>query len=156
MILFYLLPFMITKIIKLNKKLSFKDIFVGIIFFIISFYFFDYDINNTGGGIFLKLSFFLFDNLIIFYFISIFSILIFTNSIFRNKNNFLVFLLILLGNPQYTIYHKYFDPFLMIAFFLLFKFKVDLSKFSKTKNILLVFFYFFSFLIISNFKYLWL
>ena len=72
-----------------------------------------------------------------------------------NKNNFLIFILIILNNPQYTMYHKYFDPFLLIIFFTIFKFDVDLKKLSNRKKFKFVFFYFLCFLIISNIKFIW-
>lgn len=155
LIFFYSIPFIFTKVIKINKLLKLKNIIISSILFLISSYYFDYDIKNTGGGIFLKLSFFLFDNYIFFFLISIFSLLIFTNLILFDKSNILLFILILLNNPQYTLYHKYFDPLLMIFFFLMFRFQINLNKFSDKKNVIFVFFYFVSFLIISNLKYLW-
>ena len=60
--------------------------------------------------------------------------------------------LIILNNPQYTIYHKYFDPFILIAFFTIFSFNLDLKKVYYKKNYLLIFAYFLVFLIISNLK----
>jgi len=155
LIFFYSIPFIITKVIKINKLLKLKNIILSSILFLISSYYFNYDINNTGGGIFLKLSFFLFDNYIFFFLISIFSLLIFTNLILFDKSNILLFILILFNNPQYTLYHKYFDPLLIIFFFLMFRFQINLNKFSDKKNVIFVFFYFISFLIISNLKFLW-
>lgn len=155
LIFFYSFPFIVTKVIKINKLLKLKNIILSSILFLISSYYFNYDINNTGGGIFLKLSFFLFDNYIFFFLISIFSLLIFTNLILFDKSNILLFILIILNNPQYTLYHKYFDPLLIIFFFLMFRFQINLNKFSDKKNVIFVFFYFISFLIISNLKFLW-
>ena len=155
-IFFYSFPFIITKVIKINKLLNLKNIILSSILFLISSYYFNYDINNTGGGIFLKLSFFLFDNYIFFFLISIFSLLIFTNLILFDKSNILLFILILLNNPQYTIYHKYFNPLLVIFFFLMFRFQINLNRFSDKKNVMFVYFYFISFLIISNLKHLWI
>jgi len=70
------------------------------------------------------------------------------------KKNLFLFLLILINNPQYTIYHKYFDPFLLITFFSLFIFKISLQK-KKNKSFILIYIYFLMFLIISQFKFLW-
>jgi len=70
------------------------------------------------------------------------------------KENLFLFLLILINNPQYTIYHKYFDPFLLITFFSLFNFKISLQK-KKNKSFILIYVYFLIFLIISYLKFLW-
>ena len=70
----------------------------------------------------------------------------------ENYYNVLLFALIILNNPQYTIYHKYFDPFLLIVFFTIFSLKIDLKRISTMKNYLFIFAYFLVFLIISNLK----
>ena len=59
----------------------------------------------------LKSSNFLFNNNIFFYIIGFISILIFSPYLINSKENLFLFILILINNPQYTIYHKYFDPF---------------------------------------------
>jgi hypothetical protein len=72
----------------------------------------------------------------------------------NNKENLLIFILVLINNPQYTIYHKYFDPFLLILFFSLFNFDLSLKE-KKIKNFYLIYSYFLTFLIVSNLKYIW-
>ena len=37
----------------------------------------------------------------------------------NNLNNFLIFILLIISNIQNTIYHKYYDPLIMILFFTL-------------------------------------
>ena len=37
-----------------------------------------------------------------------------------DSNNLLLFLILIISNPQFTIYHKYLDPLLIILFFLFF------------------------------------
>ena len=86
--------------------------------------------------------------------IALISILIFLPYLFIKKENFLILVLILLNNPQYTIYHKYFDPFLLIIFFSLFNFQISLKE-KKIKNFITIYSYFFIFLLISNLKYIW-
>ena len=73
----------------------------------------------------------------------------------NNYFNLLFFLLIIFNNPQYTLYHKYFDPFLLITFFTIFNLNFNLNKIVYKKNYLYIFSYFVVFLIISNLKYLW-
>ena len=154
-IFFYLIPFLFLKIIKIEKYITIKNFFFSIIIFVICVFNFDYNISYSGGGIFLKASQFLFKNNYFFYFISFLAILLCLPLIFKDKFNFILFLLIILNNPQYTIYHKYFDPFLVICYFTIFSFSFDINKIKLRGNYLFVFFYFFGFLIINNLKFLW-
>ena len=151
-ILFYLLPFYFLKIIRVNNILNLKNILISIFIFLICLFNFNYNYSFSGGGIFFKLSNYFFNNNYLFYFISFFATLIICSLISKNYLNILLFVLIILNNPQYTIYHKYFDPFILIVFFTIFSFKLDLSKVYHKKNYLLIFAYFLVFLIISNLK----
>ena len=151
-IFFYLTPFIFLKIIKTSNIFNVKNILVSLIIFLICVINFDYNYSFSGGGIFFKLSNYIFNNNYLFYFISFFSILIICSLISKNYINILIFTLIILNNPQYTIYHKYFDPFLLITFLTIFYFNLDLKKVFYTKNYLLIFAYFFIFLILSNLK----
>ena len=155
LIFFYIFPFLITKIINVDSPFKKINILITILIFIICTINFDYNFSYSGGGIFFQFSNFIFENNYIFYTISFFSILICLSFLTSSKFNVLIFLLILLNNPQYTIYHKYFDPFLLILFFTILDLKLDMNKLISNKNYLIVFFYFLSFLIISNLKYLW-
>jgi len=155
MLFFYLIPFIFSKIIILPKYFTIKNLLITLIIFFISIINFDYNIFYSGGGIFLKLSNFIFQNNYLFYLICLASLLLVLPLIYSKKLNILLLFLILLNNPQYTMYHKYFDPFLLIIFFTIFSLKINFEKFKSSKNSLFVFFYFLTFLIISNFKYLW-
>ena len=150
--LFYLLPFYFLKVVRINKILILKNILISIFIFSICSFNFDYDYSFSGGGIFFKLSNYFFKNNYLFYFISFISILVICSLISKNYTNILLFILIVLNNPQYTIYHKYFDPFLLIAFLTIFSFNLDLKKVYYKKNYLFIFGYFLVFLIISNLK----
>ena len=73
-IFFQLLPFLANKNFITNfLKLPKKDFLIISIFLIINLYFFNYEINFTGGGIFFQLSNFFFNNNYLFYFISFIS-----------------------------------------------------------------------------------
>ena len=155
LIFFYLLPFIFSKSIDLNltlEKTQLKYSFIAIIAFIVCIFFFNYQIDYTGGGIFFKISDFLFKNNILFFFISAISIFIIYKIFFNSNINFLIILLLLLNNPQLTIYHKYYDPFLLILFFTLFeiKFKKENLFSKKTINIFYLFSLFFLTLSISK------
>ena len=153
-ILFYLIPFFIIKIVKLKKIFSKFNFLISIILFFLCIYFFDYNYERSGGGIFFKFSNFIYNNNFLFFIISLVSILIIIPSLIESKSNLLLFFLIIINNPQYTIYHKYFDPFLIILFFSLFNFQISL-KHKKRKDFLFIYIYFFIFLIISNLKLTW-
>ena len=118
-------------------------------------FFFDYQYEYSGGGIFFKFSNQFFNNNLFFYIITFISILIILPFLLSNRENLFLFVLILINNPQYTIYHKYFDPFLLIVFLTIFSFSLDLKKIFITKNYMFIFIYFLAFLIISNLKFLY-
>jgi hypothetical protein len=154
-IVFYLIPLLATNIIKINLQIisEKKYFFLTTIFlYLICLYYFNYQPEYGGGGIFFQTSNKFFSNNYLFYFVSFLSILIcnFLGAI--NKFNYVVLFLIILSNPQLTIYHKYFDPFLYIAFFSLFNLNIDQKILYSNKTI--IFFYIFSafFLIISLLK----
>ncbi len=152
---FYLFPFIVFKIIKVENLLNFKNIIFSILVFVISVYNFDYNYLNSGGGIFLQGSQIFLANNYLFFFVSFFSVITVLPILITNSYNLLLFILILMNNPQYTMYHKYFDPFLLISFFTIFILKINSKLFLKIKPFLFVYFYFISFLIISNIKFLW-
>ena len=154
-ILFYLFPFLITKIINLNIIFKFDKIIISLIIFLISVFYFDYNYQFTGGGIIFKFSNFFLKNNILFFIIFFVLILIIINLSNSKFENILLLILILLSNPQITIYHKYYDPFLLIVFFTLFNFNINLSKINLKLNSSIIYLFFISFLLISNFKYLW-
>ena len=155
LILFYLLPFIFSKSINLNlsvEKAHLKYIFTIFLAFIVFIFFFNYQNDYTGGGIFFKISNFLFKNNILFFFISGISIFIIYKIFFNSKINFLIIFLLLLNNPQLTIYHKYYDPFLLILFLTLFEINFIKQKLfsKKTINIFYLFSLFFLTLSISK------
>lgn len=142
LILFYFLPFI--KIKDLYKNLiSFKlnkNIFYLSIFVIINLVFFNF-IKNAGGGIFFHASNLIFNNSIIVFFAFTVFVLMMRILGYINVNNLILFVILLVFNIQYTIYHKYFDPLLLFIFLFLFKFgnkkkKIDITTIS-TKNFIL-------------------
>ena len=151
-VFFYLVPFLFFKVIRFYNILNIRNILISLFIFSVCIFNFDYNYSYSGGGIFFKLSNYFFDNNYLFYLISFFSILIFCSLISTNYLNIFLFILIILNNPQYTIYHKYFDPFLLIAYLTIFSFNIDLKKIFHEKNYLFIFAYYLVFLIISNLK----
>ena len=151
-IFFYFIPFL-TTIYKSNKIyfLSKKSIYVFSFSIILYFYLipnFNYDLNIAGGGIFLHLSYFLFNSSILFLIVSLISILVICYILLIDlKNNFLLILIFFLLVPQTHIFHKYFDPILLICIPLLFQISID--KLFKKKYLSVLYFYFLSFYIVN-------
>ena len=104
-IFFYFLPFLIEKIIKFEKVYRLDYLIFSLILFSVCVYFFNYNYSYSGGGIFFKISYFLFNNNFFFYIIGLISILIFLPYLFINKENFIILVLILLIilNIRFTI-----------------------------------------------------
>ena len=79
--------------------------------------------------------------------ISLISILILLN---KNKINYLIlFILLFLYNPQFTIYNKYYEPLIFIISFLILELNLEKNFFSKKNYITILFFFFISHYIIS-------
>lgn len=150
-ILFYLIPFMQTKIISIEKYELHYSILLLLAIIFTSIYYFNYSYAYTGGGIFYKASYFFFKNNIIFYIISSTSLYMIYLLCRNNKSNLLIFLCLLISNPQITVYHKYYDPLLVILFFSLFDFRVDINK-KSTKKYIYIYGYFVIFLLLSIIK----
>ncbi len=151
-VFFYLIPFLFTKIIKIENILKYENILFSLLICIILSINFNYNYNLSGGGIFFKISHYLFSNNYLFFLLSFISIVFIFPLLRENKTNIIIFALIILNNPQYTIYHKYFDPFLLIIFFSIFSLKRNYNLVLPIKNIFLLYSFFLSFLILSVYK----
>ena len=115
--------------------------------FLILVYFFNYQMSSTGGGVFFQLSQILFNNNLLFFIISFFSFLVIIYLSSVHIDNFLLIFLLVLSNIQNTIYHKYYEPLILIMAFILFN-NLDYRKFfSKKRN--LIYLYGFSLFYIS-------
>lgn len=151
LIFFYLMPFIATdfSLKKLLKNFKVNHLYISLLLFLILIFYFDYSIKYTGGGIFFKTSYFLFDNPYLFYLTVFISIIFILNFFKINSNNLLLFFILILSNPQVTIYHKYFDPLLILLFFLFFDFKFDKKNFI-SKNYLFNLYFLYIFFLILN------
>ena len=112
-------------------------------------YSFNYDINLSGGGIFLHLSNIVFENNILFLtLIPFFTFFITKLIIIDFYKNITIISLIVISIPQYTVYHKYFDPLVIILAFTLMNFRIDKDFFYK-KFIFFTFIFYTFYYIIS-------
>ena len=96
-------------------------------------YFFNYQLSYTGGGVFFILSNLLFDNNYLFYIGSFFFISFVLYIASLSLNNFFLLTLLIVSNIQNTIYHKYYEPLVLIMFFTLIKYP-GVENFLKKKN----------------------
>ena len=119
-----------------TKKINY---FLVIFLLIVNIIFFNYSINYTGGGIFFQVSNVIFDNNIFFYIVTFFSLLVLINFSAENLNNFLIFIILIISNIQNTIYHKYYDPLVLILFFTLLNTSLNLNFFKNKFNVTYVF-----------------
>ena len=133
-VLFHYIPMLISK----NHYLSFlnflKNKFIILFLALVSLvYFFDYKMDYTGGGVFFHLSNYFFDNNYFFYLISFVSLSFIFYICKLDIRNLYIFLILIFSNIQNTIYHKYYEPLLVIIFFTILK-NVDAENFLKDKK----------------------
>ena len=142
-ILYFLFPIINPfKLIKeIIHNLNYRKIILFILTTILLSFFFNYEFTAIhGGGFVHKFSHMLFGNdifLFVIFFISIICFYI----LFNNKiNNYIIYLLIILSNIQYTIYNKYYDILVVILFFIISD--IDIKKRFFEDRKILFFFYF--------------
>ena len=150
---FHLSPLLINRKFILDfMKPPKKEFLIISIFFIISLFFFNYQTNFTGGGVFFQLSNFFFNNNYFFYLISFISLILLGNFSRNNINNFLVFFLLILSNIQNTIYHKYYDPMILILFFTLIINPLNFKFFENRNRIYFVYIFYLIFIFMRIIK----
>ncbi len=159
MMLFYLVPFIIQTIInnydqyKLNLTYLFdkKIFFISLITSLLCSLNFIYN-SNVGGGVVLKLSYYLIDNpylVIPTSFFGIYLLLYFSQNTLSNY--VLIILLLITFSTGFFIFQKYFEPMFYIIFLNFFdKYKI-LQSIKKSNYI--IFFYFSIYYILSNYIY---
>tara|TARA_Y100000590_G_scaffold468825_1_gene653341 strand:- start:2681 stop:3931 length:1251 start_codon:yes stop_codon:yes gene_type:complete len=143
---FYLIPIFFTILFLNNEKfvIEKKQQFIFILFslltvFFLSF-FFDYN-YKVGGGYFLKLSYLLINNEIIFLISSAIGFILLLNLAKENSDNILIISLMIFGFSAYMIFQKYFEPMFFFIFFLMIKSQISKIFLNNIKNIYFLFFY---------------
>ena len=141
------MPFLFSKSLKINW-FNYKN------YLILSHWYYFYLIFliinlNLPVGFFYKVSFYLTKNNLVFFGICLLAIYSILEIIKKNKFNYLLIFLLVISNPQYTIYHKYFDPLILIIFPLLFEINLIKENLFKNKSILIFYFFTSSFLILN-------
>ena len=155
----YLIPFIIQKILNFQNYKKFRLIdlldkkifFLSLIITLLCSLNFDYS-GNVGGGILLKLSYFLFDSQFLifpFAFFGIYFLLYFSQNTISNYS--LVILLLITFNTGYFVFQKYFEPMFYIIFLNFFD-KSKIYQSIKNSNFVIIFYYS-SYYIFTNYIY---
>ena len=110
--------------------------------------FFNYNIK-LGGGFFMKLSLLLFSNLYLFYFTSFIGIIMIYLFCNKKTDNFVLTLLIILGIASINVQQKYFEPMLILLFFLVYENKYIEKLLQNYKAVLFIFFYYFIYFLVA-------
>ena len=84
---------------------------------------------------------------------SLISLIIFFKLFKLNLVNALLILILFLSNPQITIYHKYYDPLILIIILLIFKIDIKLYNLNNAKKVSFIYIYFLGFLLLNFFKF---
>ena len=135
MFIYFIFPILnIKQTIFEIKNDNIKSLLIVFIFCFLNIYFFDFpyfEKGGFGGGFFHKLSNIMFNNNFLLYFIFILSLIIIRKISINNKYNYILLIILVMSNPQFTIYNKYFDPLIFILFFTLFEFDTKKHFFEK-------------------------
>ena len=136
-IFFHLIPILLF-LLDYKKMILFckKNLIFILIPFLILVYFFNYQLSFTGGGVFFQLSQILFNNNLFFFIISFLSFLVIIYLSSIHLENFILIFLLILSNIQNTIYHKYYEPLILIMVFILFNNLDYRNFFSKKRNLI--------------------
>ena len=120
---YFILPIINFKEIFFEiKKINPIKIIILIFFCFINIYYFNFPNDNWGGGFFHKVSNLFFNNNYLFFFSAFISILFIYAILEKKFKNYLLLAILIVYNPQLTIYLKYFDPLIFIIFLTLFDF----------------------------------
>ena len=155
MVFFFMIPVLNLKIlINRIKKIKLKVLSIIFICCLINIYLFNYPAfdSGLGGGFFYKISNVLFGNNLIFYILSILSIISIYLLLEKNFNNYLLLFILIIYTPQLTIYNKYYDPLILIIFSILINFNFKDHFFKKYYKFLQLYFISVVYLLMGIFK----
>lgn len=137
-IVFHCLPLLLYKRFNLGFDKKKDLILITLIILLVYFSFsnFNYELRHSGGGIILHASNFIFGNNLIFFILSpIFLFFVFKLALFKNFDNAIIIILLFFIAPQYHIFHKYYDPLIIILCFLILNLEIKKDFFNTKKYI---------------------
>lgn len=145
-----------TKIAKpkllFNFNYEYLFLLIILLIFLLNFNFVPtYNLTNSGGGFFYNLSLFLFGNYYLFYFTSFLAFLFIFRIVLYYQQNLVIILCIILSNPQETIWQANRSPTIFFLILLLMSIDFIETKFN-SKQLLVIFTFFTSYMIISLIK----
>ena len=159
-ICFYLIPFFLLYCISESKKLlnnkrfisnSISSLIITSACILVGFNYFDFN-SGAGGGFFLKLSYFVFNNPYFFFLTSLFGFFMVIFLLNEDKENAIIIFLLFLGLSGYVIYQKLLEPLFLLIFFLLFKTNLTSNFLKNDKNMYLYFIYLMLYLVSAAFN----
>ena len=143
---FYLMPvfFAVLFLNKerplIEKKQQFLFILFAVIIVLLLSFFFNYN-HKVGGGYFIKLSYLVFNNEILFLISSAIGLVLLFNLSKENNDNILLIGLLIFGFSAFMIFQKYFEPMFFFIFFLMIQSNIPKIFLKNIKNIYFLFFY---------------
>ena len=144
---FYLIPIFFAILFLSREKFIFKKnqqislFLVSVVIVVFLSILFDYNFK-LGGGYFLKLSYLILNNNILFLVSSVIGLIILFNLGLEHRDNILLIFLLIFGFTAYMIFQKYFEPMFFFIFFLMIKSKTQNIFLRDIKNIYFLFLYF--------------
>lgn len=144
---FYLIPIFFIIFLfnkkehQINKKQQYLFILISIIIVLMLSIFFDYN-YKLGGGYFIKLSYLLTNNNILFLISSVVGLTLLFHLARENNDNILLILLLIFGFSAYMIFQKYYEPMFLFIFFLMIKSNISKIFLKNIKNIYFLYLYF--------------
>ena len=150
---FYTIPFYLNSFNEVKKifLINYSKLILILFIFLLIYVYFPYLSNFLGGGIFAKISDLLNNKFIFLISSFIGSILLLQNF---NKHNQILYICLILAFPTVIVYQKYYDPLIILTILTLSKNGMINKIIESNKvNIVMIYLYFLSFLIISNIYY---
>ncbi|MBD1139666.1 hypothetical protein IDH15_00120 [Pelagibacterales bacterium SAG-MED38] len=156
-IIFHMLPILIYK--KFNLDLNFKYDLGLFLIIILSLTLiienFNYNINFSGGGIILHASNYLLgNNILLFICYPALMYFLIKISIFKSYNNLILILILLMMTPQYHIFHKYYDPLVIILCFTVFNLEIKYDFFQKKRYLFILYSFYILYYFVHYINYL--
>ena len=148
-----MIPFLLNKnFLRDFLQFDIKNISVSFLVCSVCIYFFDYVLNFTGGGVFFQISNYIFGNNLFFFLVSFISLMLLFYFSKKSVGNFLLFVILIISNIQNTIYHKYFDPLIIILFFTIISTDLSNKFFMKKNNLGYLFIFYILFICMRFYK----
>ena len=156
-VIFHMIPILIYK--KFDLSLNYKNdlglFLIIILSLILIIKYFNYDINLSGGGIILHASNYLLgNNILLFICYPVLIYFLIKISIYKNYNNLILILILLMMTPQYHIFHKYYDPLVIILCFTVFSLGIKYDFFQKKQYLLILYSFYIIYYFVHYINYL--